>query len=72
MKRQFVIEVVKTPTMYYVVVNKKIDSQFIPMELGSLYARSTAFKYCQYYGKCIAIEWEFNGSREELEAKLKQ
>ena len=67
-----IIEVVKTPTMYYVVVNKKIDAQFIPMELGLIRARSTAFEYCQYYGKCIAIEWEFNGSREELEAKLKQ
>ena len=67
-----IIEVVKTPNMNYLVVNKRVDSQFIPTEQGLILVRSKAFEYCQYYGKCIAIEWEFNGSREELEAKLKQ
>ena len=61
--------------MYYLVVNKKVDSQFTPMELGLIRARRKAFEYCKNYGKRIAIcffECEFNGSREELEAKLKQ
>lgn len=67
-----IIEVVKTPTMNYLVVNKKIYAQYLPTEQGLILVRSKAFEICEYYGKCIAIEWEFNGSKEELEAKLKQ
>ena len=67
-----IIEVVKTPNMYYLVVNKKIYGQYIPTTQGLYLVRSKAFEICQYYGKCFAIEWEFSGSKEELEAKLKQ
>ena len=66
------IEVVRTPTMLYLVVNSKIEFQIIPSQRNLLDLRSEAFTWCLYYGKCIAMEWRFEGTKEELEIKLKE
>ena len=70
--RKSQIELVLTSEMYYLVVNAEIKGQILSSEHNLTAIRAEAFQYCIYYGKCIAIEWWFNGSREELEAKLKK
>ena len=66
------IEVVATTDMYYLVLNQDIIFQMIPSEQNMTSIKAKAFEYCVYYGNCIPMAWVFEGTRQELEAKLKQ
>lgn len=72
MKKKQTIEVVVTTEMYYLVVNAEIVFQIIPSAQNLTILKSKAFEYCVHNGTCVAIAWVFEGSREQLEAKLKK